>query len=42
MSFLEQNKEFAKAKPFVTAVIVAAARMVQNRNAFMEKQPEKK
>lgn len=24
MSFLEQNKEFAKAKPFVTAVIVAA------------------
>ncbi len=24
------------------AVIVAAARMVQNRNAFMEKQPEKK
>lgn len=24
MSFLEQNKEFVKAKPFVTAVIVAA------------------
>ena len=24
MSFLEQNKEFAKAKPFVTAVVVAA------------------
>ena len=24
MSFLEQNNEFAKAKPFVTAVIVAA------------------
>lgn len=24
MSFLEQNKEFAKVKPFVTAVIVAA------------------
>lgn len=24
MSFLEQNKEFAKTKPFVTAVIVAA------------------